>query len=229
MRYALLIACLFILSVARGDDLPAPTPDAAPAHGRILADITPSEAYKGQVFTESDLMVGGEQIVDPLRHRLMYYLAPEWLIWQNPANFGKQSGLLLSQDGGKTWQVLSRQFKFKHLFIHPITSEFFAIIEYQWLQTNKEGYLDHCFADKIVRSADGKHWRDITRGHGYVAGLMSIFQDPEHPNRICVRACVISYIVYQYTDDNYSDWKSVRGEEWMRNKKEDRPESGQKK
>lgn len=219
MRHALLVACFFILSVAHGDGLPASPPDGPPAQGRPLVDITPSEAYQEQVFAESELMTGGKRIIDPLRRGVTYYLAPASLLWQgqkNPINYGKQSGLFLSKDGGKTWQVLSRKFEYKHLFVHPLTGEFFAIIDYQWLETQKDGYLAHCSADKIVRSTDGKNWVDITHGPGYVADLVSIFQDPDHPNRICVGACLVRYIVYQYTDDNYSDWKGIRGDTWYK-------------
>jgi len=49
-----------------------------------------------------------------------------------------------------------------------------------------------------------------TNGPGYVANLLSIFQDPDHPRRVCVRANVMRAEILQYKDDEYSDW------EWLR-------------
>lgn len=222
MRYGTLLACALWIPMSQASVLSAVAPTTSPATTRAATDILPSAAYQ-EVYTTADLMEGGKMVADPTREGLRYYVAQEWLRWQAPDNYRRPPGLFLSKDGGKTWRTLSRQFEFEDLFVHPSSGELFAIIESQSLKTDEDGFLQHCFANKIVRSADGHHWKDITRGPGYVADLVSIFQDPDHPSRICLGASVIRYCVLQYTDDAYSDWTWTHGGTWRESHPTSRP------
>lgn len=192
----------------------AAEPKEVPLFGPELTvrGITPSATYK-DVFDSGKLMAGGQLVADPLDDRVHYYVSPDWASWKRE-NFGKPTGLLVSFDQGKTWRVLSRAFVFKSIFVHPIDGRLYAVISYEWQKTGDDGFLRRQYADKVVVSEDGHRWKDITRGPGYVATLLEIFQDPDHPKRVCVRGNIIRAIVFQYTDDEYSDWTLIRERDW---------------
>ena len=175
-------------------------------------NITPSITYT-DVYGREDLMEGGQLVVDPLDDSIRYYVSSDWAAWK-PENRGKPIGLLVSFDRGETWRVLSRAFEFLSLFVHPEDGRLYAIIQYEWQQDDDEGFLRRHHANKVVVSEDGKRWRDITRGPGYVATLSEVFQDPDHPDRVCVRGNILRSYVMQYTDDQYSDWVMIRAWDW---------------
>jgi len=185
-------------------------PTTAPAGGRT---IVPNAAYP-QVIGRDRLIAGGQLVADPADARVRYYAAPQALRFGDARNADRLDGLFVSADGGETWRVLSKQFDFRFVYVHPDTGRLYAIIGYEWQRTDGDGSLERCFADKVVTSADGRRWRDITRGPGYVADLVSIFRDPDHPARVCVGGNVVRYVVFQYTDDDYSDWAAVHGSRW---------------
>jgi hypothetical protein len=197
-------------------------PAAAPATQPTTArTVLPNPAYP-QVIARDRLITGGQFVADPAVERLRYYVAPQALRFV-PGNADRLDGLFVSADGGETWRVLSKQFDFRFLYVHPATGRFYAIIGYEWQQTGEDGFLQRFFADKVVTSADGRQWRDITRGPGHVADLVSIFRDPDHPARVCVGANVLRYVVLQYTDDDYTDWKWVHGSQWTERHPATRP------
>jgi hypothetical protein len=156
--------------------------------------IAPDPNYPDAI-KRADLVPGGQLVVDPFDADLRYYV--HW-----------STGLSVSHDRGQSWRVLSRNFEFQFLFVHPLNGKLFAIIDYRWFETDKDGFLQHPEANKIVVSDDGRNWKDITRGNGY-ALLVDIEQDPEFPNRVQMSAngSVRPYRL-RYNDDQCKSWRA---------------------
>ncbi len=215
MRSLPLALCVAIVTsiIATGLAVSAEAETATqPTTQPSVRGISPSAAYP-DIYASADLVTGGTLVPDPLDKSVRYYVAPEYVQWK-PENVGKKgNGLFISFDEGSTWRVLSRTFKFQFLFVHSLDGRLYAIIDHKSFKTQEDGFLQRGFSDKIIVSEDGKRWKDITRGPGFVADLVSIFQDPDHPNRVCVGASVIRYCVIQYVDDEYSDWTWFHGSE----------------
>jgi hypothetical protein len=165
---------------------------------------------------KADLPGPGEMIADPKSKDVVYYFTNRFLMWNRKANTGKLAGLYVSKDGGKTWRLQCHMFEFHKLFIHPDSGRLFAIIGYEWIETDpKDGMLQQCSSNKVISSADGRRWKDITGERIHIAGLRSIFKDPDNAGRVCMLGGVIRGYVFQAKDDEYTDWN------WLR---EDRPE-----
>lgn len=173
---------------------------------------------------KADLPGPGEEIANPKDETIVYYITNSQRMWGRKANVGKHPGLYVSKDGGKTWRLWCLSFEFQKLFVHPDRGRLFAIILYESLKTDaKEGTLEHYYSNKIIMSSDGKKWKDITRGQGYITGLYGIFRDPDNPSRVCLEACLLRPYVLQAKDDDYSDWSWLRmdrpeGERLLRSK-----------
>jgi hypothetical protein len=71
-------------------------------------------------------------------------------------------------------------------------------------------------------SPDGWQWKDITPSHGHFPQIVSIFQDPDSPNRVCFLEWDIRGVIYQPDDDNYSKWTAYLGGEWEKRAKKSR-------
>jgi hypothetical protein len=67
-------------------------------------------------------------------------------------------------------------------------------------------------------SEDGKHWKNITGGKGYIAGISDIIVDPDNLDRICLIACVVRGYVLQSKDENYSGWTWYAVWDWPKRK-----------
>jgi hypothetical protein len=159
---------------------------------RRARTIEPNPVYR-ELIKRADLTPGGQLVVDPLDADLRYYVH-------------RSIGLLVSHDRGESWRVLSRKFEFRFLFVHPLSGKLYAIIDYRWFETDKDGFLQHPEADKIIVSDDGQKWKDITRGHGY-AQLVDIAQDPDFPNRVWMSANGIRPYRLRYNDDECTSWR----------------------
>ena len=159
--------------------------------------------------TEAELPPGGEFIQHPKKSEIRYY-------WSNRPG-QNLAGLCTSLDAGKTWNLLCYIFTFRKVFVHPETGVLYAIIDYTWLKEDK-GYLVRANANKLVMSEDGRRWKDITRGRGYIADIIDVFQDPEHPQRVCMLTAVIRPTVFQASDDEYSKWTWYPAWEWEKRK-----------
>jgi RNA polymerase sigma factor (sigma-70 family) len=158
----------------------------------------------------------GDMVPDPRDKKVVYYITNRLRMWGDKWNVGKHSGLYVSRDAGKTWRLLCNKFEFEKLLVHPDTDQLFAIITSEWLATDKQtGMLEHHQANKAITSTDGKKWKDITGGQGYVADLTGLIPDPDHKGQVCLRANLIRGYVLQAKDAQYTDWN------WLR---EDRPE-----
>jgi hypothetical protein len=171
------------------------------------------------VHQRPDLPTGGAFAQHPDEKNVHYYYTNRLLMWPDKSNVQKHSGLYRSTDSGTTWKLVCYILEFHKLFIHPETNVLYAIIGYDWLKNDEEGYLVRCSATKIVMSEDGKHWKDITGGNGYVADLVDIFQDPDHPRRVCLAASVMRGYVLQATDDAYSKWTWYKEWDWEKRPK----------
>lgn len=160
---------------------------------------------------EAMLPPNGTYIKDPNKPEIQYY-------WSNTS--GKyRAGLYKSSDSGTNWTILTGIFNFRKVYLHPETGVLYAIINYSWLDEGGEYLVSHS-ADKIIMSEDGKHWKNITRGPGYIADIVDIFQDPDHPKRICITTCIIRICVQQSDDDEYSNWKNYAIWTWKERHKE---------
>ncbi|MCG3150605.1 MAG: hypothetical protein PCFJNLEI_04093 [Verrucomicrobiae bacterium] len=155
---------------------------------------------------KSDLPPGGEYVAGATNSVVQYY-------WTNNAGKMKPNGIYASTDGGTTWKLRCWIFQFRKVFVHPETGVLYAIIDYSWLEKDKDGFLTRCSANKMLMSKDARHWKDITPRPGYVADMLDIFQDPEHGQRVCIQACGIRPYVLQPADDDYSTWET-RGWDW---------------
>jgi hypothetical protein len=132
-------------------------------------------------------------------------------MWGDKKNVGKSPGLYVSRDGGKTWRLLERRFEFMKLIVHPDTGHLFAIIGYHWLATDpKDGTLQSYSSNKIMTSTDGRRWKDITGGQGYITDLVDIFKDPNNPGRVCLYSGVGRLHIFQAKDERYTDWNGMR-------------------
>ncbi|MDB5313572.1 MAG: sigE 25 [Gemmataceae bacterium] len=184
-------------------DSVGPTPDPGPAPKGV--------SVYDKIHTRADLPVPGEMVPSPKDKSVIYYITNRLRMWGEKANVGKHSGLYISGDGGKTWLLLCTKFEFEKLFVHPGTGHLFAVIASEWLGTDeKDGTLQHYSSNKVITSADGEKWKDITGARGYITDLTGIFADPEHPGRVCLRARAIREYVLQAKDDRYSDWNWLR-------------------
>jgi hypothetical protein len=164
-----------------------------------------------KVHKRAELPAPGEVVNSPKGKDIVYYFANTRRMWGEPGNVGKHAGLYASKDGAKTWRLITTSYEFEKLFIHPDTNQLFAIITYDWLATGeKDGLLHHYYSNKIITSADGAKWKDITGGRGYITELLSIFADPDHPGRVCLEASGIRGYVLQSKDERYSDWNWLR-------------------
>lgn len=170
------------------------------------------DAYQ-TVRKKGDLPTGGEFVANPKKKSEIYYFTNASRMWTDKSNAQKHSGLYRSADEGQTWNLVCDFFEFKELFINPRTGKLFAIIEDKWLAEHNEYLVPHR-ADKAIASTDGKRWTDIMGKQKHVAMLSNIFQDPDHPDRVCLEYSLIRGIVLQAKDDNYSDWDSMVISEW---------------
>jgi hypothetical protein len=183
-----------------------------------------SQSIYERILKKSDLPGPGEEVADPKDAKVVYYLTNSQRMWGKKENVGKHPGLYTSKDRGQTWRLLCLNFEFQKLYIHPDTGRLFAIIGYDWLDTNEEdGTLEHCSSNKIITSTDGRRWKDISGKQGYITDLYGIFRDPDNAGRVCLEGCAIRAYVLQAKDEQYSEWNWLRadrpqGERLLKNK-----------
>ncbi|HEX4612407.1 MAG TPA: TIGR03067 domain-containing protein, partial [Urbifossiella sp.] len=165
------------------------------------------EGIYDRVHSKADLPGPGTEVPSPKDRTLVYYHTNTQRMWGGPGNAGKHPGLYASRDGGKTWKLLNSSFEFERLFVHPATGHLFAVIDHTWLATEaKDGPIQRLHAEKAVTSSDGGTWKDITPSPGYVADILDIFADPDHPGRVCLYANIIRDYILRPKDDRYTDW-----------------------
>jgi hypothetical protein len=198
------------------------------ASAALAADISPSPVQEGTqdgtptnsvtveakdyTFTKATLPAGGKFLQDPQNNNIQYY----WAYVPSPII----TVLYASTDGGAVWKPRSHGFPISQVFIHPKTGVLYAVVRDGVLTTGSDGYTRPASAEKIIMSADGRQWKDITPLHDHFPQIMSIFQDPDNPNRVCFFEWDIRGNFFQAVDDEYSVWKSFRAGQWENRKKE---------
>lgn len=142
-------------------------------------------------------------------------------------NFRNEEGaLFLSHDAGKTWQALPLHQQIMDAFIHPDGS-IYAVTETMVTTpfppggnsvstTGKDGVTYYPSEHLLVSRDPGVTWKDITPPLRAAFGLYGIFQDPDHPDLVCVGSAMIYHVsrtlFYQAEDANYH-WKEISWEE----------------
>lgn len=179
-----------------------------------------------RVHKKSALPTGGEFVTNPKNPKLQYYFTNRLRMWKDKSNAQKHSGLYVSEDGGATWKLRCYFLEFQHLFVHPKTGVLYSIIHYTWLEENKEGFLWPHSANKALMSEDGKHWKDITGGNGYIADIAGIITDPDNPDRVCLQVVSIRGYVLQAKDEKYSKWTWYRAWDWPKRKEKKTSQQG---
>jgi hypothetical protein len=182
-----------------------------------------------QGFTKVQLPAGGVFVPQPKDKQVIYYLydyeTPRRLGLEDIAKTKPFSGLYRTTDGGQAWKLLVSYFKFKTLFIHPDSGELFALLSNKVIVPGEDGFLTVRYFNKVARSTDGMHWKDITgkleqvtrhyadpeKKRRYSVAMInavtSISIDPEHPHRIRLAGWNFRSFVLTAVDDNYSDWE----------------------
>jgi hypothetical protein len=175
-------------------------------------------AIYDKAHKKADLPTGGEFVEHPKKGNVKYYFINQSRMWINKENAQKHSGLYISEDSGETWKLLCYFFEFRELFIHPETGKLFSVIEYKWLEANKDGFLVPHSSSKALMSDDGKHWKDITGGRGYITDITGIIADPDNSGRVCLQVNRIRNYIFQAKDDKYSKWISYKQWDWPKRK-----------
>ncbi len=184
--------------------------------GYLVFPAVSSSNNQIHYYDKDQLPTGGEFIVHPKNVAVNYYFTNRQRMWRDESNFQKIAGLYISNDHGSTWKRQNNNFDFLFLFIHPDNGILYAIINFRWHKTDENGFLSTYHANKVIRSDEGKKWRDITGGPGFIASIIKIIQDPDYPGRVCLIANVIRGYTLQSTDDSYSEWTWFTDWEWPR-------------
>ena len=205
MRFLCVIALLsMVTSCAVGDAV------SAKSNGEIT--------IYDRIHKKGELPTGGEFVEHPKKPKVQYYFTNRMRMWKDKGNAQKHSGLYITEDGGDTWKLRCDVFEFQTLFIHPESEKLYSIIDYTWLEENKEGFLESCFANKALISEDGRRWKDITGGNGYIATITGIMADPDNPGRVCLKASLMRACILQSEDAEYSKWTWYRAWDWPKRK-----------
>ena len=179
-------------------------------------------AYKKAV--ESGLVPKGVSIVrHPKRPEVFYYYTMPHAQARDPRRPGRTLGMWRSVDEGKTWRQLSDIPNWMEVFVHPRTKILYGLVRDRHLSSRETGFVSVArFATKLIMHQGGQHWRDITRDRGHFTNVIAIHQDPDNPNRVCIkkydplegRPGVHEAGVYQATDDNYTNWQFHKRADW---------------
>jgi hypothetical protein len=180
--------------------------------------LNQNESIYKKILKKTDLPTGGKFLERPKNDMIQYYCVNDSEMWSDKENAQKFSGLYISEDNGYTWKLLCKYFQFRELFIHPETGKLFSIIDYNWLGPNKDGFIVPHHTMKALMSDDGKHWKDITGGEGYLVEITGIIADPDNPGRVCLNVHSIRGYIYQASDENYSKWIKYKEWDWPKRK-----------
>lgn len=169
---------------------------------------------------------GGKFAVQPKPSDIILYMGTKIVIGGVPDAEKKVFGLYRSADSGRHWNLISKGYDFRHVYLHP-NGTIYAVVEKAfeipagastngaWVEeSDSTDGPAHARRDLILMSKDnGKNWRDITGSIPVGETIYNIFPDPDHPDLVCLSTnCIRSY-VRQSEDENYS-WKSERVWVW---------------
>jgi hypothetical protein len=143
---------------------------------------------------------------------------------------GGEGGFYVSKDSGATWSLVSKKFNFQYVFQNK-DGRIYAIVQKVFTPsanesapittTDKSGNKQHIRWRVVVSSNEGRTWRDISANIGAGMMLLSIFSDPDAPNRVCLNGNGIRGYVLQATDDKYTKWEATREWDWRKDKRTD--------
>jgi hypothetical protein len=152
-----------------------------------------------------------------------------YFTWTDPSFAGTDKGTVgieLSEDGGKTWRLLSLKGNPVDVFLHPDGSIFVAEQKFVTTPPYKDagawtfganGIKQYDVEQLLVSRDKGRTWKDITPALFPGFGLDGIFQDPDHRRLVCVSSTQIGHtsreFIFQAADAKYQ-WKSIDEENW---------------
>lgn len=120
---------------------------------------------------------------------LVYYIS----LYGAPERDEYQFGIYVSNDQGTSWDLVSE---------HP---------HYRYVLLTTSGVLFAIANNKVLESHDmGKTWREI---YSDSMTVFSIFEDPDHPDLVCLRGYGLRGYVLQASDDRYA-WNKIREGTW---------------
>jgi len=168
---------------------------------------------------------GGRFATGPRSAEIILYTGVRYIDGGVPDADKKVFGLYCSEDSGRHWDLITKDHDFGSVYLHPDGAIYAA--EWQKLKvtpgesTNgkmmsdaNDGSPPVAIRNHVLVSEDkGKSWRDITGTMPTAAMICSIFADPDHPDLVCVSACVLRGYVFQATDKSYN-WESEREWDW---------------
>ena len=201
----------------RGDTFIASTRD-----GIYQASLT--EKVWRKMPTPISMPLGGQLAqVSAVSPRLIYYTGNEF----GTFSFAKIKGsLFVSEDAGKTWTASSIDQDVLDAFMQPDGS-IFAVTQTMvttspgenatWT-TDANGVNDYPSQHLLVSRDNGHAWKDITPTLRSGFGLYGLFQDPDHPDLVCVSSTMINHaarrFIFQAADETYQ-WQEFPDEEWL--------------
>lgn len=166
-----------------------------------------------KIIQKSDLPGGGKLVQHPIEKQTVYYFTPPKIHLVGSTNIKQETALYRSIDSGQTWSLPLDYFDFRDFFIHPQSGELFALICEKALSTNNEGFfVPKNLGYKVIRSADGQKWKDVTGKQQRFTGPRiphEIQVDPLHPDRVRLYGRGFRGYNFLAVDDNYSDWNVV--------------------
>lgn len=157
---------------------------------------------------------GVYHINHPLKPKVKFSIVNRFRMDDEMREFERYPGLYRSIDNGDTWKLHCSTFEFVRLYIHPKTGRFYAIIRDEWIEQGEGGILSRYISNMIITSEDGKKWKNITRGNGRFSEIYDIFQDPDNPNRVCVKTNNVRSYIWQSKDLEYTKWIVYKSWDW---------------
>ncbi|RYD49347.1 MAG: hypothetical protein EOP85_01795 [Verrucomicrobiaceae bacterium] len=179
----------------------------------LMLDCAKGQDSAEPTFMKQELPGGGQFVPHPRNPKEIYYLSSIRTL-RGGSNPQGQPGLYHSSDDGGTWHLLCVSFDFRALFVHPVSGKLYAIIHDRFLHEGQDGYLATGIIDRAITSTDGRKWSEIRGKRTDAASVSRIFQDPDHPARVCLEVWTVRTYVLQSVDDAYSDWKWIKQWDW---------------
>ena len=196
---------------------------AAPYDGRDVALAARVVRVQKQALSRTELPTPGVFASQSGDSKAQYYLAPRKSVCDDSTDLGKLPGLYASTDGGSTWRNVRADLAFREVFVHPETGWIFAVIEVERYRTDFDtDHLERGLRFRLIRSANGRDWSDISGANTDFPAAYHLFADPDHSGRVCFRTETLRPYVAQSEDAAYSKWRLLHVSEWRRR----HPQSG---